>query len=79
MVIMENIPPYATSNVGEGILIGDQVTPPPAPLLANLGAVNLLCYNVDMHVSACYPSLQSDLVIDVRLMGIITVDVVGMQ
>jgi len=49
LILLENIVPYAVAGLEQNAP-GDKVPVPPAPLLPNLGVVNLSCYIADMHV-----------------------------
>jgi hypothetical protein len=49
LILLENIVPYAVDGLEKNIP-GEKVPIPPAPLLPNLGVVNLACYIADMHV-----------------------------
>jgi hypothetical protein len=51
LILLENIVPYAIVGLEQNTP-GDEVPVLPAPLLPNLGAVNLQCYFADMHVRA---------------------------
>ncbi|KIM79869.1 hypothetical protein PILCRDRAFT_790698 [Piloderma croceum F 1598] len=49
LILLENIVPYAIVGLEQNTP-GDEVPVLPAPLLPNLGAVNLQCYFADMHM-----------------------------
>jgi hypothetical protein len=51
LILLKNIVPYTVVSIEQNTP-GDKVPVPPAPLLPNLGAVNLPCYFVDIHVHA---------------------------
>jgi hypothetical protein len=54
LILMENIVPYAVAGSEQNIP-GDKAPVPPAPLLPNLGVVNLACYIADIHVRVRFP------------------------
>jgi hypothetical protein len=56
LILMENVVPYAVSEFEQNAP-GDKVSTPPAPLLPNLGVVNLACYIADIHVRAGFLAL----------------------
>jgi hypothetical protein len=63
LILLENIVPYAVVGIEQNTP-GDKVPVPPAPLLPNLGTVNLLCYFVDIHVHARLISLVLCLIVN---------------
>ena len=51
LILLKNIVPYTVVSIEQNTP-SDKVPVPPALLLPNLGAVNLPCYFVDIHVHA---------------------------